>query len=138
MILHVKRCMHIKLCTRLTPEKSGALGIRKRKEGETVEKKEAIHLPDIDFVRHCERKFRVNRGIYNTIDEWFYHEGITGITERRASTLEFLEYLHGVNGIKNNGKINFKSHGLASRLQSFLKAKRSRKPDRSEIMSISG
>lgn len=51
-----------------------------------------VHLPDLHFVRKAEGKFRVNRGIYNTIDAWFYENGLQEIVKRRIHITQFLTY----------------------------------------------
>ena len=51
-----------------------------------------LHLPDLDFVRKAEEKFKVNRGIYNTIDAWFYKNGLEDILKRRRHITQFLRY----------------------------------------------
>jgi len=52
----------------------------------------AIHLPDIRFSRYCLEKFRLNRGVYNTIDMWLYDYGFREVAERRKLALAFLEF----------------------------------------------
>ena len=49
-----------------------------------------VHLPDLHFVRKAEGEFRVNRGIYNTIDAWFYENGLLDIVNRRSHITQFL------------------------------------------------
>jgi riboflavin kinase len=78
-----------------------------------------IHLPDLKFVQYCNRNFRINRGIYNTIDEYFYNEGMLNITRRRRKIIGFLTYLRHTNSIKSNGKINIGNCGLSSKLHAF-------------------
>jgi riboflavin kinase len=51
-----------------------------------------LNLPDLSFVRKTEEKFNVNRGVYNTIDAWFYDYGIEDIVERRSHITQFLVY----------------------------------------------
>ncbi|WP_203557257.1 hypothetical protein [Bacillus sp. B15-48] len=49
-----------------------------------------VHLPDLQFIRFCMNQFGINRGIYNTIDSWFYEHGMTNIIERRKKSIIFL------------------------------------------------
>ena len=49
-----------------------------------------VHLPDLHFVRKAEGEFRVNRGIYNKIDAWFYENGLLDIVNRRSHITQFL------------------------------------------------
>ncbi len=55
------------------------------------EKKEIlIHLPDLSFVQWCEKRYGLNRGVYNTIDAWFYENGTKDILKRRKMIVYFL------------------------------------------------
>lgn len=80
-----------------------------------------IDLPDLSFVQHCQQKFGINRGIYNTIDECLFNKGIVDIGKRRNTVLKFLAYLHHCNGISKNGQIKVGNRGLSSRLNEFWK-----------------
>lgn len=51
-----------------------------------------LNLPDIQFVNWCYRHFGLNRGVYNTIDEWLYGYGLRSIVARRNAIVAFLEY----------------------------------------------
>ncbi|WP_426454096.1 RNA-binding protein [Paenibacillus sp. S-38] len=51
---------------------------------------DVLQLPDLLFVTYCFRTFGLNRGIYNTIDEWLYRSGILEITKRRQTVIAFL------------------------------------------------
>jgi len=60
-----------------------------------VEKKDmVIHLPDLSFVQWCEKSFGLNRGVYNTIDAWFYDNGVKDILKRRKLIVYFLNHYH--------------------------------------------
>lgn len=48
-----------------------------------------LNLPDLQFFNWCHSQFRVNKGIYNTIDQWFYDEGIENIHPRRVHVIAF-------------------------------------------------
>ncbi|SDI27345.1 hypothetical protein SAMN05192534_13013 [Alteribacillus persepolensis] len=85
----------------------------------SMNKDHPVHLPDRLFVNHCYERFGVNRGVYNTVDKYLFTAGMIDITQRRAAMLEFLSYLHHVNGIKSNGRINFGGHGLSTRLKEY-------------------
>jgi len=52
-----------------------------------------VHLPDLSFVRKIEKTFHINRGIFNTIDAWFYENGFTDVIDRRVHILKFLHYI---------------------------------------------
>lgn len=75
-----------------------------------------IHLPDLQFVRYCEKKYKVNRGIYNTIDSWLYGKGLYNIEVRRKVIIQFLEY---VSYAYKNSKVKFGAGGLSSCLSQF-------------------
>lgn len=64
---------------------------------------EIVNLPDLSFVRYCKIKYDLNRGVYNTIDEWLYKKEVEDITLRRKFILEFLLFF--VHSVEHNGKI---------------------------------
>lgn len=80
-----------------------------------------IHLPDLAFVRYCMEEYRINRGVYNTIDLCFFEKGYTEITSRRKNILSFLHYCHVLNITNQKGKIQFGNGGLAWHLQQYMK-----------------
>lgn len=75
-------------------------------------------MPDLKFVRFCEEEYGINRGIYNTVDEWFYEQGIGEIVRRREIILDFFKSLE-LNE-DEDGKIKFGSKGLKGRLDHFF------------------
>ncbi|MGG0718010.1 hypothetical protein ABE096_10545 [Robertmurraya massiliosenegalensis] len=75
-----------------------------------------IHLADFSFIQLCIKKYGVNRGIYNTIDLWFYKNGIEDILERRRNILFFLESLID----PKNPRPKFGSGGLTIKLQQYF------------------
>lgn len=75
---------------------------------------ETLNLPDLQFNQYCEQRFDVNKGIYNTIDNWFYNQGIKCIVERRKTVLQFLYEI-----TLNKGKVKFGPGGLTRKLQAF-------------------
>ncbi|MBZ5753403.1 hypothetical protein [Metabacillus rhizolycopersici] len=80
---------------------------------------EMIHLTDFSFIQLCNEKYGVNRGIYNTIDSWFYNKGIENILERRRNILFFLESLNEKTETKNL-RPKFGSGGLTLKLQEYF------------------
>lgn len=80
-----------------------------------------VHLPDLSFSRHCEKEFGINRGIYNTIDEYFFNLGKSEIRNRRETMLLFLRYMERSYSRKVTGKIKVGRNGLSSRLNEFIK-----------------
>ncbi|PWA12166.1 hypothetical protein DCC39_06955 [Pueribacillus theae] len=75
------------------------------------------NLPDLLFVHYCNREFGINRGIYNTIDLWFYEKGHTNIKERRKKILSFLKFVYSQTN--KNDKIIFGNGGLKSKLVDY-------------------
>lgn len=86
---------------------------------EKVRQDQIIHLPDLSFARYCLQAYNINRGIYNTIDAWFYNNGIKEIVQRRDTILSFLSYIQKLNAVNEKGKINFGSGGLTLHLVNF-------------------
>jgi hypothetical protein len=37
-----------------------------------IQMEELSHLPDLLFINFCNEKFKINRGIYNVIDQFFF------------------------------------------------------------------
>ncbi|MGE5701432.1 MAG: hypothetical protein ACM32O_02795 [Clostridia bacterium] len=83
-----------------------------------------IHLPDISFCKVCENVYGVNRGIYNTIDAYFYQRGARDIVARRRLILSFLQSI-GTSPANLNKKSSFKfGHGgLVEKLDEFASAR---------------
>ena len=54
---------------------------------------EIIHLPDLMFSQYCLNYYTINKGVYNTIENWFYTRGILRIEERRMRILDFFDYV---------------------------------------------
>lgn len=68
-----------------------------------------LKLPDKAFFDLCNELYGINRGVYNVIDHWFYHNGNQDIEIRRDKILHFLDYLQkqkidkfGRGGVKYN------------------------------------
>ena len=76
-----------------------------------------VHLPDLDFVRFCEEKFSVNRGVYNTVDKWFAENQVVNIVRRRMMVLRFLYWVTVY--IPNEGKLEFGPKGLTEQLRFY-------------------
>ena len=82
------------------------------------EQKSIINLPDLLFVRYCEETFGLNRGVYNTIDQWFYKKEVKDIKVRRKKTLEFLLYCKGLIK-KEENKLKFGRGNLTNLLTEY-------------------
>ncbi|TDF99684.1 RNA-binding protein [Paenibacillus piri] len=79
------------------------------------------HWPDIRFVAYCQQTFGLNRGIYNTIDQWLYDFGYRDILSRRALTLAFLNDFKEKHGAEHRGPIlRFGKGGLTKQLHDFI------------------
>lgn len=78
-----------------------------------------IQYTDYSFQKLCEKKYGVNRGVYNAIDKWFYENGIKNINKRRKEILSFLSY--AALSLDNNPlpKIKFGNGGLTIKLNEF-------------------
>jgi len=86
------------------------------------EKSENLNLPDLDFFLWCQQQFKINKGVYNTIDRWFYVNGFRNIIHRRLYLLAFLEFVAEENSKNDYQKyIRFGHGGLAKKLQEFIK-----------------
>ncbi|WP_226280814.1 hypothetical protein [Cytobacillus oceanisediminis] len=79
-----------------------------------------LNLPDLHFFNWCNQRYGINKGVYNTIDEWFFQEGNINILARRILLLAFLEYISD-KGLKheNHKFIKFGNGGLVKRLKEF-------------------
>lgn len=78
---------------------------------------DVIHLPDLAFVRHCEESFRINRGVYNAIDQWFAEQEAMTIVARRTLILRFLNWVTVY--VPKEEKLEFGNKGLAEQLQCY-------------------
>ncbi len=72
-----------------------------------------IHNTDLEFSSYCRHIYQVNRGIYNTIDSWFYDQGVRNILSRRKKIIEFLNYL------QSKHELSFGKGGLTKKLVEF-------------------
>lgn len=76
---------------------------------------EILHYTDLSFFHYCHNTFHVNRGVLNTIDEWFYKKGEFNILERRKHIIYFLSFI-----TKNKGsQVRFGPGGLSSKLKKY-------------------
>ncbi|MFK7693678.1 RNA-binding protein [Paenibacillus sp. HJGM_3] len=74
--------------------------------------------PDFKFVTYCFEQYGLNRGIYNTIDEWLYEYGYQHIVERRRTILAFLQSLQ--DGHPRHTFLKFGKGGLTKQLFDFI------------------
>ena len=87
----------------------------------TQARSESLYLPDLQFFKWCGRQFGVNRGVFNTIDNWFYENGFVNLYYRRILLLEFLKF-SVENGLKKGESkfIKFGHGGLSTKLNEFM------------------
>jgi riboflavin kinase len=79
-----------------------------------------VHLPDLSFVRKIEKSFYINRGVYNTIDAWFYDNEFVHVTERRTHILKFLQYITAnLTEEQSTKRLSFPD-GLTNTLESYV------------------
>ena len=78
-------------------------------------KEKIINKTDLHFLRYCQGQYGINRGVYNTIEQWFYNKKVYNIESRRQYILDFLKHVFG----ENEGSGKFGREGLISNLQHF-------------------
>lgn len=78
-----------------------------------------IHLADLSFIRFCNAQYGVNRGVYNTIDAWFYEQGVENIIERRKHVITFLDFITKEKG-EESTRVKFGSGCLTMKLQEYF------------------
>jgi hypothetical protein len=84
------------------------------------ERKPIINLPDLLFVKYCTETFGLNRGVYNTIDEWFYMENVKDIKVRRENILDFLLYtIRSMDQDDRKGRLKFGKGSLINQLVEY-------------------
>lgn len=76
-----------------------------------------LNMPDLLFSKFCEEEFKVNRGVYNTIEQWIYNQGVHNIIKRREVILDFFLFIR--TSQNNDGKIKFGHGGLAEQLNKY-------------------
>ncbi|WP_010676983.1 hypothetical protein [Bacillus timonensis] len=84
---------------------------------QSVDIKYITNLPDLSFVQYCIQKYGINRGVFNTIDSWFFEDGLLDIKDRRQTILLFLQYVSFSK--EKNDKIKFGNGGLTLKLVEF-------------------
>lgn len=78
----------------------------------------SVHSTDLSFMQFCEKEFGINRGIYNTIDNWFFNIGIKNLLKRRKTIIVFLQGLQKKDN-KPQNKVKFGHGGLSLCLGEF-------------------
>ncbi|MFJ7753139.1 hypothetical protein ACQKGI_14645 [Peribacillus muralis] len=99
---------------------SPILPIIDKKKGRLEEMKH-LNLPDRMFFHWCQQQYALNRGVYNTIDNWLHEYGIIDIQYRRINLLAFLEYASAPEQTSGQSRaIKFGKGGLTTKLQEFM------------------
>ncbi|WP_274854201.1 hypothetical protein [Bacillus methanolicus] len=94
----------------------------------SLEKSKYLNLPDLQFFQWCHQRFGLNKGVYNTIDNWFYDYGIVNILHRRIYLLAFLDFVKDAGLKQDNHKfIRFGNGGLIRKLHEFIREKENEK-----------
>jgi len=81
---------------------------------------EVIHWPDYKFAEYCKSRYRVNRGVYNTIDAWLYDHGCRDIGERRQLILLFLAACSDHSEPDKGKFLKFGKGGLSDRIRRYV------------------
>ena len=88
---------------------------------DTFSQNEYLNLPDLQFYKWCNDQYGVNRGVFNTIDNWFFENGIINIQHRRIYLLAFLDHTLEEGMKQEHDKfIRFGNGGLTRQLQKFF------------------
>ncbi|MFD1706251.1 hypothetical protein ACFSCZ_05705 [Siminovitchia sediminis] len=79
-----------------------------------------INLPDLLFVQYCTETYGLNRGVYNTIDKWFYMKNVKDIKARRERILEFLLFsIKSMNQEERKSRLKFGKGNLVNLLVEY-------------------
>ncbi|MFC7687884.1 hypothetical protein [Ureibacillus sp. GCM10028918] len=73
-----------------------------------------LNLPDLQFAQYCQKQFSINKGNFNTIDSWFFDNGIINILDRRMRILQFMSFTNS-----NETDVKFGPGGLSKKLEEF-------------------
>lgn len=84
-----------------------------------------FHLPDSQFFTWCQSLYGINKGIYNTIDLWFYESNKRDILSRRRCIVEFLTFVISCKMNRNHHySLRFGHGGLVKKLREFSEKQR--------------
>lgn len=91
----------------------------------SMKESELLNLPDLHFFLWCQKKYKVNKGVFNTIDSWFYDYGIVPILYRRIHILAFLDFAKNAEAESTTDSalqkyLRFGPGGLARKLSEFI------------------
>jgi riboflavin kinase len=80
---------------------------------------DVLHQPDLSFAAWCLEQYGVNRGVYNTIDLWFYQSGVKHIVSRRRIVIDFLQRLQATGRKPQTNRLKLGKGALAASLKQY-------------------
>ncbi|MEI3614283.1 hypothetical protein [Pseudogracilibacillus sp. SO30301A] len=83
-----------------------------------------IHSTDLSFHKFIYQEFGINRGVYNTIDQWFFDQGCINVIHRRTEIIHFLHFASRAFE-KSENKLVFGSGRLVTYLVKYSERNRS-------------
>ena len=75
--------------------------------------------PDLAFHHYCLHMYRLNRGTYNTIDQWLYDNGYPEIKSRRKMIIRFLDLMAQSQADEGRKFLSFGKGNLIVELSQF-------------------
>jgi riboflavin kinase len=100
------------------------LSSRMERAKHSLKQNEYLNLPDLQFFNWCNQQYNINRGVYNTVDQWFYDNGLKEILPRRLYILSFLRFVLDKELVSGPQKfIRFGNGGLVKQITEFIKIK---------------
>jgi hypothetical protein len=97
-----------------------------------------LNLPDLSFFNRCHQQYQINRGVYNTIDNWFFEYGMIHVVYRRIYILAFLDFVKEANKEDSDSHkfIRFGHKGLTKKLNDFITTYLNYKEESGNLYSI--
>lgn len=75
--------------------------------------------PDLAFHHYCLQVYRLNRGTYNTIDQWLFDNGYPEIKRRRKMIIRFLDLMAQSQADEGRKFLSFGKGNLIVELSQF-------------------
>jgi riboflavin kinase len=75
--------------------------------------------PDLAFHHYCLKMYQLNRGVYNTIDQWLYDNGYPEIKRRRRMIIQFLDTMQQSKADEQRKFLSFGKGNLVVELSQF-------------------
>ncbi|OBZ13958.1 hypothetical protein A7975_12075 [Bacillus sp. FJAT-26390] len=76
--------------------------------------------PDLAFHHYCLQMYQLNRGVYNTIDQWLYDNGYPEIKRRRKMIIRFLDLMAKKQAEEGRKFLSFGKGNLIVELSEFV------------------